>query len=72
MQIDCTVPQYHCIMEYKKIVFETKQEADAFKQFLAMKGVRYALIEASNEVIIRDFITEQQMYMLVYKFGKWY
>jgi hypothetical protein len=59
-------------MEYKKVIFETKQEAESFKQFLSMKGLRYVLISAPNQVTVKDFISEQDMYNLIYKFGRWY
>ena len=59
-------------MEYKKVIFETKQEAEAFKQYLSMKGLKYALVASTNEVTINDCISEQDMYNLLYKFGRWY
>lgn len=59
-------------MEYKKIIFDTIKEAEAFKHYLSMKGLKYALVASSNEVTIKDCISEQDMYNLLYKFGRWY
>jgi len=61
-------------MEYKKVVFETKQEAESFKVFLSMKGLKYAIITnpKSNEITIKDYISDQDFYILIYKFGRWF
>ena len=72
MQNYCTIGVYYCIMEYKKVIFETKQEAESFKQYLSMKGLKYVLVASSNVVTIKDCISEQDMYNLLYKFGRWY
>ena len=59
-------------MEYKKVIFETREDAYWFLQFLNLKAVRYANDSNELSVTIRDFITDQQMYQLMIAFGRWY
>lgn len=58
---------------HRTMIFDTLNEAESFRRFLEFKSVKIAVRnnEPPNHVTAFDPMTDQQWFMLLYKFGRW-